>query len=180
MSRIGQKPIEIPKGVTITVSGSTVTGKGPGGEMSVKISDAIEAKLADGKVTVAPRNDKDPRAGSLHGTARTLVANMVEGVQKPFVKELEIQGVGFKAQQSSPTKLTLSLGFSHPIEFDIPKGITVKVTEGTAVSVSGPDKHLVGQVSSRLRGYFPAEPYKGKGVRYKGEHVRRKAGKAVA
>lgn len=180
MSRIGQKPIEIPKGVTINVNGQVVTGKGPGGEMSVRLADAVEAKMSDGKLSVAPRDAKAAGAGALHGTSRTLLANLVQGVQKPFVKDLEIQGVGFKAQQQGASKLILSLGFSHPIEFDIPAGITVKVTEGTSVSVSGPDKHLVGQVSSRLRGYFPAEPYKGKGVRYKGEHVRRKAGKAVA
>ncbi len=180
MSRIGIKPIEIPKGVTLTVSGSKITGKGPGGEMTVKIADAIEAKLADGKLTVAPRDAKHASAGALHGTARTLLANMVQGVQKPFVKELEIQGVGFKAQQQGANKLVLNLGFSHPIEFDVPAGITVKVGDSTSITVSGPDKDLVGQVSSQLRGYFPAEPYKGKGVRYKGEHVRRKAGKAVA
>lgn len=180
MSRIGQRAIEIPKGVTITVNGSTISGKGPGGEISANIPPSIEAKIADGKLTVTPRDPEASDAGSLHGTARTLLANLVQGVQKPFTKDLEIQGVGFKAQQQSPTKLVLSLGFSHPIEFEIPKGITVKVTDGTAVSVSGADKQLVGQVSSRIRGFFPAEPYKGKGVRYKGEHVRRKAGKAVA
>jgi large subunit ribosomal protein L6 len=180
MSRIGQKLIEVPKGVTVTINGATLSGKGPGGEMTVTIPGAIEAKLSDGKLTVVPRDADAPDAGSLHGTARTLIANMVQGLQKPFNKDLEIQGVGFKAQQQGATKLVLSLGFSHPIEFEIPKGITVKVTDGTAVSVSGADKQLVGQVSSIIRGYFPAEPYKGKGVRYKGEHVRRKAGKAVA
>ena len=132
-----------------------------------------------GKITLTPRSD-DAELNKLHGTARTLVANMVQGLQKPYVKELEIQGVGFKAQPQGANRIVLSLGFSHPIEFDVPAGITVKVQDGTLVVVSGPDKQLVGQVSSRLRGYFPAEPYKGKGVRYRGEHVRRKAGKAVA
>jgi large subunit ribosomal protein L6 len=180
MSRIGQKPIEIPKGITVTVSGSTISGKGPGGDLSITIPSAIEAKVTDGKVELAIRDSADAKAGALHGTARTLVANMVQGVQKPYTKELEIQGVGFKAQQQSANKLVFSLGYSHPIEFEVPQGITVKVTDGTAVSVSGADKQLVGQISSRIRGYFPAEPYKGKGVRFKGEHVRRKAGKAVA
>jgi large subunit ribosomal protein L6 len=180
MSRIGQKPIEIPKGITVTVSGATVTGKGPGGELAIPIPACIEANVSEGKVTLSVRDPADARAGAMHGTARTLVANMVSGVQKPYTKDLEIQGVGFKAQQQGANKLVLSLGYSHPIEFEIPKGITVKVTDGTAVSVSGADKQMVGQVSSRIRGYFPAEPYKGKGVRYKGEHIRRKAGKAVA
>jgi large subunit ribosomal protein L6 len=180
MSRIGQRPIEIPAGVTITVNGSTITGKGPGGEISTRIPPSIEAKISGGKLTVAPRDANASNAGALHGTARTLVANLVQGVLKPFTKDLEIQGVGFKAQQQGASKIVLSLGFSHPIEFDVPTGITIKVTDGTNVSVSGADKQLVGQVSSRIRGYFPAEPYKGKGVRLKGEYVRRKAGKAVA
>ena len=115
----------------------------------------------------------------MHGTTRSLIANMVAGLQKPYVKELEIQGVGFKAQQQGQ-KLVLALGYSHPIEYTIPAGITAKVNDATGIVISGADKHMVGEVSARLRSYFPAEPYKGKGVRYKGEHVRRKAGKAVA
>ena len=178
MSRIGNKPIEIPQGVTVTVAGNKVSGKGPQGELSIQLPSLISAKIADSKIQVAPISD-DSRAGALHGTTRTLIANMVHGLQKGYTKDLEIQGVGFKAQVQGQ-KLTLALGYSHPIEFPIPKGVTIKVQDGTALSVSGPDRQLIGEVSARIRGYFPAEPYKGKGVRYKGEHVRRKAGKAVA
>lgn len=178
MSRIGKKPIEIPKGVTVTVEGSTVKGKGAHGELALKIPDGIKARVADGKVEVATVDDR-AGAGALHGTTRSLIANMVKGLVAPYQKDLEIQGVGFRAQQQGQ-KLVLALGFSHPIEFAVPPGITAKVVEGTAISISGADKHLVGETAARIRSFFPAEPYKGKGVRYKGEHVRRKAGKAVA
>ncbi len=178
MSRIGKKPVEIPKGIEITIEGDVVKGKGPAGALSVTLPAALEAKVEGGKLELRPRSE-DPAFKSLHGTYRTVVANMVQGLQKPYEKVLEIQGVGFKAQAQGQ-KVTLALGFSHPIEFESPAGGTVKVSDGTTVTVSGPSKQLVGQVSALIRGYFPAEPYKGKGVRYKGEHVRRKAGKAVA
>lgn len=178
MSRIGKKPIEIPKGVTVTVEGSTVKGKGAHGELALRIPDGITARVADGKVEVAAADGR-AGAGALHGTTRSLIANMVKGLVTPYQKDLEIQGVGFRAQQQGQ-KLVLALGFSHPIEFAVPTGITAKVVEGTAISISGADKHLVGETAARIRSFFPAEPYKGKGVRYKGEHVRRKAGKAVA
>lgn len=178
MSRIGRKHIEIPKGITITVEGLVVKGKGPAGELSVTLPPALEVILEGGRLELKPRSD-ETKVRSLHGTYRTVLANMVQGLQKPFIKELEIQGVGFKAQ-SQGQKVVLALGYSHPIEFIAPEGITVKVTDGTMVAVSGASKHLVGQVSALIRGYFPAEPYKGKGVRYKGEHIKRKAGKAVA
>ena len=178
MSRIGKKPVDVPKGIDITIQGQVVKGKGPAGELSVTLPEALSATLEGGRLTLAPRSD-DPALGSVHGTYRTVVANMVQGLQKAYVKELEIQGVGFKAQAQGQ-KIVLSLGFSHPVELEVPAGVTVKVADGTAVTVSGPSKQLVGQISALIRGYFPAEPYKGKGVRYKGEHVRRKAGKAVA
>lgn len=178
MSRIGNKPVELPKGVTVTVDGSTVKGKGPQGELMLTVPDGITVKVADGKVEVAVAGQQ-AGLGALHGTTRSLIGNMVKGLATPYVKELEIQGVGFRAQQQGQ-KLVLALGFSHPIEFHVPKGITAKVTDSTAITISGADKHLVGETAARIRGFFPAEPYKGKGVRYKGEHVRRKAGKAVA
>ena len=178
MSRIGKKPIEIAKGVTVTIQGDKVVAKGPQGELSIKLPAGIKVTVTDGRAEVGVMSD-DPRLGSLHGTTRTLLANMIQGVQKHYAKELEIQGVGFKAQAQGP-KLVLSLGYSHPIEYSLPQGVTVKVAEGTALTVSGADKHMVGQVSARIKSFFPAEPYKGKGVRFKGEHVRRKAGKAVA
>lgn len=177
MSRIGKKPIELPKGVTVAVEGSTVKGKGPQGELVLSIPNGIAVKVADGKVEVSAADR--PGVSALHGTTRSLIANMVKGLVTPYQKDLEIQGVGFRAQQQGQ-KLVLALGFSHPIEFPVPKGITAKVVEGTGISISGADKHLVGETAARIRAFFPAEPYKGKGVRYKGEHVRRKAGKAVA
>lgn len=178
MSRIGVKPIEIPKGVTVVVDGDRVRGKGPNGELSVRIPEGIAVAVDSGAVRVS-RNGDDRRLKALHGTVRSLIANMVRGLNTPYVKELEIQGVGFRAQLQGQ-KLTLSLGFSHPVEYLIPAGVTAKVTDGTQITLSGPDKQLVGETAARIRGFFPAEPYKGKGVRYKGEHIRRKAGKAVA
>lgn len=178
MSRIGKKSIEVAKGVTVTVQGSKVTAKGPQGELALNLPAGIKVTVADGRAEVGVMSD-DPKLGALHGTTRTLLANMVQGVQKHYAKDMEIQGVGFKAQAQGQ-KLVLALGYSHPIEYILPQGILVKVTDGTALTVSGADKHMVGQVSARIKSFFPAEPYKGKGVRFKGEHVRRKAGKAVA
>ena len=177
MSRIGKKPIELPKDITLSVANGVVTVKGKAGELTHRLPPEVTVEVAGSRVEV--KAGEDSRASSMHGTTRSIIANMVAGLQKPYVKELEIQGVGFKAQQQGQ-KVILALGYSHPIEFQLPAGITVKVTDGTALAVSGADKHLVGEVSARMRSYFPAEPYKGKGVRYKGEHVRRKAGKAVA
>ncbi len=178
MSRIGNKPIDVPKAVTVTVQDGSVSGKSAQGQLSVRIPEGILVKMQDGKLEVSAR-EKVTRLNALQGTTRSLIANMVQGLEKPYVKDLEIQGVGFRCQQQGQ-KLVLALGFSHPIEHAVPAGITAKVTDGTAISLSGADKHLVGETAARIRGYFPAEPYKGKGVRYKGEHVRRKAGKAVA
>ena len=178
MSRIGKKPVDIPKGVSVAVESSLVKGKGPAGELAVRIPSGLNVKVEGAQVLIsASREEKTLNA--LHGTTRSLIANMVKGLATPYVKELEIQGVGFRAQQQGQ-KLVLSLGFSHPIEFQVPAGVTAKVADGTTISLTGADKHTVGETAARIRGFFPAEPYKGKGVRYKGEHVRRKAGKAVA
>jgi large subunit ribosomal protein L6 len=178
MSRIGNKPVELPKGVTVTVEGSSVKGKGPQGELVVTVPDGISVKVRTARWRSRWRASR-PAWAPCTGPPAASSANMVKGLATPYVKELEIQGVGFRAQQQGQ-KLVLALGFSHPIEFQVPKGITAKVTDSTAITISGADKHLVGETAARIRGFFPAEPYKGKGVRYKGEHVRRKAGKAVA
>lgn len=178
MSRVGKEPIAIPSGVEVTVAGQTVTVKGPKGQSAWLVPDVISVEVADGQVRVSRRNEaKETRA--LHGTIRNTVNNMVYGVQNGYVKELEIQGVGYKAQLQGRT-LVLSLGFSHDIRYELPEGVTVEVGGTTDVKVSGHEKALVGQVAARIRAFAPAEPYKGKGVRYKGEQVRRKEGKAVA
>lgn len=178
MSRIGQKAIEIPKGVTVAVAGQTVTVKGPLGELCRTVMDGIRVSVKDGKVHVARDGDSWERASG-HGLTRTLISNMIEGVSRGFSKELEVQGVGFKAELRGQT-LFLSLGFSKAQEFAIPAGIQVTVEQGTVIKIAGPDKALVGDVAARIRAFYRAEPYKGKGIRYRGEHVRRKVGKTVA
>lgn len=176
MSRVGQKPVEIPSGVTVTVNGPEVRVKGAKSELVITMASGVSASVDGGKVVVKVANEEQ---GNLHGLTRTLIANMIEGVTKGYSKELEIQGVGFKAAIQGQ-KLQMWLGFPKPVEYTIPDGIKVVVTEGTAMVVSGADKQKVGDVSARIRSYFPAEPYKGKGIRYKGEYVRRKVGKTVA
>lgn len=176
MSRVGQKPVEIPSGVTVTVNGSDVRVKGAKAELAITMASGVSAVVEGGKVIV---KIADEEKGNLHGLTRTLIANMIEGVTKGYSKALEIQGVGFKAAIQGQ-KLQMWLGFPKPVEYTIPDGIKVVVTEGTAMVVSGADKQMVGDVSARIRSYFPAEPYKGKGIRYKGEYVRRKVGKTVA
>ncbi len=178
MSRIGKKPVDIPKGVNLSIEGALIKGKSAAGELAVRIPSGIAVKIEDNEIIItATRQDKTVNA--MHGTTRSLIANMVKGLATPYVKELEIQGVGFRAQQQGQ-KLVLALGFSHPINFEVPAGVAVKVSDGTTISLTSVDKHLVGETAARIRSYFPAEPYKGKGVRYKGERIRRKAGKAVA
>jgi len=177
MSRVGRKPIEIPSGVTVTVNGAEVRVKGAKGDLVMTMPSGVAASVEGAKVIV-----KIPEASeieNLHGLTRTLVANMIEGVTKGYSKDLEIQGVGFKAALQGQ-KLQMWLGFPKPVEYTIPDGIKVVVTEGTAMSVSGADKQKVGDTAARIRSHFPAEPYKGKGLRYKGEYVRRKVGKTVA
>ena len=176
MSRVGQKPVEIPSGVTVTVNGADVKVKGAKAELAMVMPAGVSAAVEGGKVVVKVA---DEEYGNLHGLTRTLIANMIEGVTKGYSKDLEIQGVGFKAALAG-SKLQMWLGFPKPVEFVIPEGIKVVVTDSTAMSVSGADKQKVGDVSARIRSYFPAEPYKGKGIRYKGEYVRRKVGKTVA
>ncbi len=177
MSRVGKKTITVPADVTITIAGETVTVKGSKGELTWTMPVGISATVEGTELTVA-RADESRRLRALHGTNRSLLANMIEGVSKGFVKELEIIGVGFKAAVKG-TVIDLALGKSHPILHPIPAGLTVTVTDNTKVKVEGIDKQVVGQFAAEVRGYYPPEPYKGKGVRYVGEHVRRKEGKSV-
>lgn len=178
MSRIGKLPLTIPAGVDVTLSGNVATVKGPKGQSTLLIPPQITVSIDGTQVTVE-RQDDAKQSRALHGTIRNTLKNMVLGVKDGYVKELEIQGVGYKAVLQGKV-LVLSLGFSHEIKYEIPAGITVEVAGTTDVKVSGHEKALVGQVASRIRAFAPAEPYKGKGVRYKGEQVRRKEGKAVA
>lgn len=178
MSRIGKQPISIPSGVTVAVAGQTVTVKGGKGESSYTAPACVSVKVDGGTVEVA-RTDASKLGVAMFGTVRSIVNNMVVGVSEGYKKTLLIEGVGYKAQMQG-SKIVLSLGFSHEIIYAIPDGIKVDVQGSTTVTVEGIDKHLVGQVSARIRDYAPAEPYKGKGVRYSDEKIRRKEGKAVA
>jgi large subunit ribosomal protein L6 len=178
VSRIGKKPIPVPKDVTVQLSGNTVTVKGPKGELSRAIHPLLKVAMENGTVTVARPGDEQQHK-ALHGLSRTLVANMIEGVSKGFEKVLEIQGVGYKAE-ANPKGVNLSLGFSHPVSYPAPAGIKIAVENNTVVKISGANKELVGQVAAELRALRPPEPYKGKGIRYQGERVRRKAGKTGA
>lgn len=177
MSRIGKKPVAIPKGVTVQAVGSSVSAKGPKGELSLTLPATVKAELKDGTVVLSCSEDSS-LGRSRHGLARSLVANMITGVEKGYSIELELQGVGFRAAVQG-SKLTMNIGYSSPVVYDIPKGISVTVKE-SAITVGGSDKQLVGDVAARIRAYYPPEPYKGKGIRYKGEHVKRKTGKTVA
>lgn len=181
MSRVGKQPVEIPKGVTVTLEGQRFAAKGPRGELELQVRAPIVVDWdADGgKTLVVTRPDDQKENRALHGLTRSLVANIVEGVSQGFSKTLEIVGVGYRAQAQG-TGLRLSLGFSHPIEFPAPKGITFEVPNQTTIVVSGADKQQVGHTAAVIRAFRPPEPYKGKGVRYRGEHVRRKAGKTAA
>ena len=176
MSRIGKKPIPVPKGVTVTVEGTTVKVKGPKGELERTLHRELAVALENDEVKVERPSD-EPRHKALHGLSRTLVANMVEGVTKGFQKQLEIVGVGYKAE-NRPYGLQLALGYSHPIEYRAPKGIKLTAPQPTQVVIDGADKEVVGQVAAEIRGLRPPEPYKGKGIKYVGEQIRRKAGKA--
>jgi large subunit ribosomal protein L6 len=178
MSRIGRKPVTVPKGVAIDLQGSTVAVKGPRGELRRSLHPEMKLALADGQFTVG-RPSEDKRHKSLHGLTRTLVQNMVEGVSKGFSKTLEIQGVGYKAE-AKPYGVNLIVGYSHPVKYEAPKGIKISVENNTVVKIEGADKEVVGQVAAELRSVRPPEPYKGKGIRYQGEQVRRKAGKTGA
>lgn len=177
MSRVGKKAITIPAGVTVAISGGLVTIKGGKGELSWTLPEGISAAV-EGSELLVSRADDSRKLRALHGTNRSLLSNMVEGVSKGFTKELEIVGVGFKAAVKG-NALDLALGKSHPILHPIPAGLTVTVTDNTKVKVEGIDKQVVGQFAAEVRGYYPPEPYKGKGVHYVGEHIRRKEGKSV-
>lgn len=178
MSRIGRLPLTVPAGVEVTLSGNVATVKGAKGQSTLRIPSQITVTVNDGQALVE-RKDEAKESRALHGTIRNTLKNMILGVQTGYVKELEIQGVGYKAVLQGKV-LVLSLGFSHEIKYEIPEGIKVEVAGTTDVKVSGHEKALVGQVAARIRAFAPAEPYKGKGVRYKGEQIRRKEGKAVA
>ena len=176
MSRIGKLPVAIPAGVTLTVDGNVVKVKGPNGELQHKLPDGITV-AREGDTLNVKRESEETNHKSLHGLTRSLIANMVEGVTKGYKKQLEITGVGFKAEVK-PYGLQLALGFSHTIEYKAPAGIKLTAPQPTAITIAGSDKALVGQVAAELRGLRPPEPYKGKGIRYAGEVIRRKAGKA--
>ena len=175
MSRIGNKPIEIPSGVTVEIKDNHVTVKGPKGELSRELSPAITIDVEDNTITFArPNDEKENR--SIHGTTRSLVNNMIEGVSTGFKKELELVGVGYRAQKQG-NKLVLNVGLSHPVEFEAGDGVNIEVPSNTQIVVEGFDKEKVGELAANIRAVRPPEPYKGKGVRYAGEHVRRKEGK---
>jgi large subunit ribosomal protein L6 len=176
MSRIGKMPVELPTGVDVKIDGTKVVVKGSKGELSREFTDRVEFSLDDSVVTIS-RDGDSPQSRALHGLSRALLANMVEGVSEGFSKELEIQGVGYRASMKG-SGIELLVGFSHPVNVEAPKGITFDVPEPTKIIVSGIDKEMVGQVAANIRKVRPPEPYKGKGIRYSGEYVRRKAGKA--
>jgi large subunit ribosomal protein L6 len=176
MSRIGKHPIAVPKGVTVTIEGNTIKVKGPKGELERKIHSDMKLSMENDQVTVA-RPSEEANHKALHGLSRTLVANMVEGVTTGFKKQLDIVGVGYKAE-TRPYGLQLALGFSHPVEYRAPKGIKLSAPQPTQVIIEGANKEIVGQVAAELRSLRPPEPYKGKGIKYAGEQIRRKAGKA--
>ena len=178
MSRIGRRPVTVPAGVTLTVAGSTVTVKGPKGELTRTLHPELGYKLEGTEFTVT-RPSEAEKHKALHGLSRTLVANMVEGVTKGFQKVLEIQGVGYKAEMK-PFGVNLIVGYSHQVPFKAPEGIKITVENNTVVKIEGADKEKVGQVAAEIRLVRKPEPYKGKGIRYQGEQVRRKAGKTGA
>jgi large subunit ribosomal protein L6 len=177
MSRIGKQPIAVPPQVKVDVKGQKISVEGPKGKLAWELPKRTSLKVEAGKIVVSREGD-DAQAKALHGLSRSLVNNMIKGVHEGYVKKLEIQGVGFKASVAGKI-VNLALGFSHPINYTVPDQIKVTVEENTKVTIEGPDKMLVGKVASELRSYYPPEPYKGKGVRYAGEHVQRKEGKTV-
>lgn len=176
MSRVGKEPIEIPSGVTVTVSGSNVKVKGSNGNLEMSFRDEINVKV-EGSTTTVTRIDDTRQARALHGLTRSLIANMIQGVSVGFEKKLEIVGVGYRADVKGST-LNLLLGFSHPINYSLPAGIKASVEKQTLITLNSADKQLLGQVAAEIRGFRPPEPYKGKGIKYQDEVIRRKAGKA--
>ena len=176
MSRIGRKPVTVPKVVSVSQDGNNITVKGPRGSLTRSLPAEMKVSVADNEVTVERPSD-EPKHRALHGLTRSLVNNMVEGVTTGFKKQLEIIGVGYKAE-TRPYGLQLALGYSHPIEYRAPEGIKLTATTPTAVTIEGANKEIVGQVAAEIRSLRPPEPYKGKGIKYVGETIRRKAGKA--
>jgi large subunit ribosomal protein L6 len=177
MSRIGKQPIAIPAKVKVEIKGQKILVEGPKGKLDWELPRRTSLKVAEGKIVVS-RDGDDSEARERHGLSRAVVNNMVKGVTEGFMKKLEIQGVGFKAAVQGKV-VNLALGYSHPINYNIPDQIKVTVEENTKLTIEGPDKQVVGQVAAEIRGFYPPEPYKGKGVRYVGEHVQRKEGKTV-
>ncbi len=177
MSRIGKRPVQLASGVSVSQKGDLVEVKGPKGTLSNKLPSEIKIDVSDGSASLS-RADETKRTRALHGLARALLANMVTGVTEGFVKELTILGVGYRAEAAGKS-LKLLLGFSHPVELAVPEGLSVSVAENTKIKIEGADKGLVGQFASEVRALRPPEPYKGKGVRYVDEQVRRKVGKAA-
>jgi len=177
MSRIGKQPIAIPAKVKVEVKGQKILVEGPKGKLGWELPQRTSLKVEGANIIVS-RINEDAQSKALHGTSRALVNNMIIGVSEGFVEKLEIQGVGFKAAVQGKV-VNLALGFSHPINYQIPDQIKVTVEENTKITIEGPDKKVVGQVASEIRSFYPPEPYKGKGVRYAGEHVQRKEGKTV-
>jgi len=178
MSRVGNAPITIPDGLSVEISAGVVKVSGKQGELSQEMPEGIEVQIEESEITVT-RNDDSRQQRSLHGLARALVNNMVQGVSNGYMKELNIVGVGYRAQAKGTNALELALGFSHSVSVEAPEGITFEVPEPTIIKVSGIDKQLVGQVAADIRALKKPEPYKGKGIRYVDEHVIRKAGKAA-
>lgn len=178
MSRIGRKPVPIVQGVTAEKTDSTLRIKGPKGELSIVIHPNVTVEIKDDQISVMRRDDQKENK-ALHGLTRALISNMTAGVTEGFKKKLEIIGVGYRAEMRGK-KLHLQLGYSHPILFAPPPGITIEAPTLTNITISGIDKQLVGQVAAKIRSFRPPEPYKGKGIRYEGEYIRRKAGKAAA
>lgn len=175
MSRIGNKPITVPAGIDVTIDGQKITVKGPKGTLERTVNDNISIKLENGVIVVArPNDEKENR--SLHGLTRTLINNMVEGVSNEFSKQLEINGVGYRAAKQG-NKIVLTLGYSHPVEMVEPEGITYEVPNPNSIIVKGIDKELVGQMAAEIRSKRPPEVYRGKGIKYVDEHIRRKEGK---
>ena len=175
MSRVGKHPVAVPSGVTVEIANRILKAKGKLGELSLRLSEEVEAKLEDGKVVVTPRSDTK-RARTLWGTTRALVNNMVGGVSKGFSKTLEINGVGYRAQVQGKN-LQLQLGFSHDVIYPIPAGVTIKCEKPTQITISGADRQRVGQVAAEIRAFRKPEPYKGKGIKYDNERILRKEGK---
>jgi large subunit ribosomal protein L6 len=177
MSRIGKQPVALPKGVDVSLNGQTLRVKGKNGELSLDVHPEMSVEVEGGEIRVTRPSDAS-RHKALHGLTRSLVSNMVEGVTDGFTRTLEIVGVGYRAEMKGST-LNMALGFSHPIVFESPEGVTIETPNQTTVVVKGADKQAVGQAAAVIRGFRPPEPYKGKGVRYQGEQIRRKAGKTA-